>query len=403
MTQAKCIDQAELPLQGLRVIEFTHMVMGPAAGMILADLGAQCTKIEPIKGESTRTLLGAGAGFFALLNRNKRSIRLDLKSAQGLAIARRLCEQADVVIENFKPGTLKKFGLDYAALRIKNPKLIYCTLKGFLSGPYQKRTALDAVVQMMGGLAYMTGRPGDPLRAGASVNDIMGGMFGVIGILSALIRRSITGKGCEVESSLFENTAFLVASHMLEAQIYGKPNTPMPQGKLPWGIYDIFTVKNKRQIFLAAVSDSQFAQFCKALGLDNLLSRPEFTTNNDRVMHKAELLRLVQDQVKNRSLEELEMIMEREGLPFAPIRRPDELLHDPHLMETGDLIDVTLTDGPAAGKTVKSVLLPFAFDGKRLGQRTNPPAKGSDTDAVLTEVGFSQDEITAIKKTGAAA
>lgn len=403
MTQAKTIDQANLPLQGLKVIEFTHMVMGPAAGMILADLGAQCTKIEPIKGESTRTLLGAGSGFFALLNRNKRSIRLDLKSPQGVAIARRLCEQADVVIENFKPGTLKKFGLDYASIREKNPKLIYCTLKGFLPGPYEKRTALDAVVQMMGGLAYMTGRAGDPLRAGASVNDIMGGMFGVIGILSALIRRGITGHGCEVESSLFENTTFLVASHMLEAQIYGRPNTPMPQGKLPWGIYDIFTVKNNRQIFLAAVSDGQFAQFCKALGLEALLSRPEFATNNDRVLHKQELLQLVSDAVKNRSLEEMEQIMEEQGLPFAPIRRPDELLNDPHLMATGDLVDVTLTDGPAAGKTVKSVLLPFAFDGKRLGQRSNPPAKGADTDTVLAEAGFSAQEITDLKKAGAAA
>ena len=180
-----------LPLAGLRVVEFTHMVMGPTCGMVLGDLGAEVIKVEPIEGDRTRFLLGAGAGFFPMFNRNKKSIAIDLAKPEGAALARQLAGTADVVAENFKPGTMSKYGLDYASLSASNPRLIYVTHKGFLPGPYEHRTALDEVVQMMGGLAYMTGRPGDPLRAGTSVNDIMGGMFGAIGVLAALIQLSL--------------------------------------------------------------------------------------------------------------------------------------------------------------------------------------------------------------------
>jgi hypothetical protein len=173
--------QTPQPLAGLRVVEFTHMVMGPTCGMVLADMGAEVIKVEPIDGDRTRHLLGAGSGFFPLFNRNKKSIGINLHDPAGAAVARKLCASADVVIENFKPGTMAKYGLDYAALSDVNPRIIYVSHKGFLPGPYDHRTALDEVVQMMGGLAYMTGRPGDPLRAGTSVNDIMGGLFGAIG------------------------------------------------------------------------------------------------------------------------------------------------------------------------------------------------------------------------------
>src|SRR4051812_25575598 len=215
--------KAPQPLKGLRVIEFTHMVMGPTCGMVLADMGAEVIKIEPIDGDRTRHLLGAGAGFFPMFNRNKKSIALDLRSPDGLRVAQDLCAKADVVAENFKPGTMGKYGLDYATLSKVNDMVIYISLKGFLPGPYEHRTALDEVVQMMGGLAYMTGRPGDPLRAGTSVNDIMGGMFGAIGALGALVQRGITGKGMEVQSALFENNVFLVGQHMLQYAITGKP------------------------------------------------------------------------------------------------------------------------------------------------------------------------------------
>ncbi|HVQ04307.1 MAG TPA: CaiB/BaiF CoA-transferase family protein, partial [Burkholderiaceae bacterium] len=239
------------PLAGLKVVEFTHMVMGPTCGMVLADLGAEVIKVEPIDGDRTRTLLGAGIGFFPMFNRNKKSIQIDLHAPAGAATARQLAASADVVAENFKPGTMAKYGLDHASLSKGNPKLIYASLKGFLPGPYDHRTALDEVVQMMGGLAYMTGRPGDPLRAGSSVNDIMGGMFGAIAILGALIQRGISGRGMEVQSALFENNVFLVGQHMLQYAITGKPAAPMPARISPWAIYDVFTVNDGEQIFLA--------------------------------------------------------------------------------------------------------------------------------------------------------
>ena len=259
------------------------MVMGPTCGMVLADMGAEVIKVEPIEGDRTRHLLGAGAGFFPMFNRNKKSIAIDLQKPEGAAIARKLANSADVVLENFKPGTMVKYGLDYASLSATNPKLIYVAHKGFLPGPYEHRTALDEVVQMMGGLAYMTGRPGDPLRAGSSVNDIMGGMFGAIGTLGALVQRGITGRGQEVQSALFENNVFLVGQHMLQYAITGKPAAPMPDRISPWALYDVFTVKNNEQIFLATVSDAQWHIFCDAFGFADLKRIPHLATNNDRV------------------------------------------------------------------------------------------------------------------------
>jgi len=223
-----------LPLAGIKVVEFSHMVMGPSCGLILADLGADVVKVEPVPaGDNTRRLPGSGAGFFATFNRNKRSLALDLKTPEGIELAKKLIQEADVVTENFRPGGIDALGLGYDALKTTNPSLIYCSLKGFLSGPYEQRAALDEVVQMMGGLAYMTGPPGRPLRAGASVNDIMGGMFAAIGILAALNERTRTGQGQLVKSALFENNMFLVAQHMIQFAVTGKPASPMPNGSPP--------------------------------------------------------------------------------------------------------------------------------------------------------------------------
>nr|WP_255399457.1 CoA transferase [Oceanicoccus sp. KOV_DT_Chl] len=212
----------QLPLSGIKVVEFTHMVMGPTVGVILADLGADVIKIEPIQGDNTRRLKGSGAGYFPMYNRNKKSLCVDLKSEQGHQLAERLAAKADVVIENFRPGAMDKLGFGYEQLSALNPRLIYCSLKGFLSGPYQHRTALDEVTQMMGGLAYMTGLPDRPMRAGSSVIDITGGMFGVIGILAALEERHRTGKGKEVVSSLYETTAYMVGQHMAQQAVSGE-------------------------------------------------------------------------------------------------------------------------------------------------------------------------------------
>jgi crotonobetainyl-CoA:carnitine CoA-transferase CaiB-like acyl-CoA transferase len=383
-----------LPLAGIRVVEFTHMVMGPTCGMVLADLGAEVIKVEPIAGDNTRKLLGSGAGFFPLFNRNKKSIALDLQRPEGREAVLRLIATADIVSENFKPGTMAKLGLDYASLRRLNERLIYVSHKGFLPGPYDHRTALDEVVQMMGGLAYMTGRPGDPLRAGSSVNDIMGGMFGAIGAMAALAQREKTGKGQEVQSALFENNVFLVAQHMMQYAVTGKPAAPMPGRISAWGIYDVFTVKDREQIFLAVVSDTQWKIFCDAFDFGDLRGDPRLGSNNDRVLARDWLIPMLRARLADRSAAELSGMFERAGLPFAPITKPEQLFDDPHLGQTGGLAPLTLPDGRAT--TVP--LLPLALAGERLGVRLDPPRLGEHSADLLRELGYSNEEIASMER-----
>ncbi|MDB5891246.1 MAG: L-carnitine dehydratase/bile acid-inducible protein [Polaromonas sp.] len=388
---------APQPLKGLRVVEFTHMVMGPTCGMVLADLGAEVIKIEPVNGDHSRRLLGAGSGFFPMFNRNKKSIGIDLHTPEGAELARRLSATGDVVAENFKPGTMAKYGLDYASLSAVNPRIIYASHKGFLPGPYDHRTALDEVVQMMGGLAYMTGRPGDPLRAGTSVNDIMGGLFGAIAVLGALIQRGITGKGMEVQSALYENNVFLMGQHMLQFAVTGKHPAPMPARDNPWAVYDVFTVRDGEQIFLAAVSDTQWMSFCDAIGLSDLKAEAGLLTNNLRVVQRPRLLRVIGERIAHRSAADLAQVMERAGLPFAPIRKPEDLYDDEHLLATGGLADIRLPDGPKAGEIVKTTLFPIMLEGQRLGVRLDPPPLGSHTDALLKDLGCTDAEVTDLR------
>ena len=396
-------DPRPLPLAGLRVVEFTHMVMGPTCGMVLADLGAEVIKVEPVEGDRTRHLLGAGAGFFPMFNRNKKSIALDLRQPQGLEAAIRLASTADVVAQNFKPGVMKKYGLDYAALSQLNDRLIYVNHTGFLPGPYEHRTALDEVVQMMGGLAYMTGRPGDPLRAGTSVNDIMGGMFGAIGAMAALMQRAQSGKGQEIDSALFENNVFLVGQHMMQYAVTGQAADPMPNRISAWSVYDVFTVQDGAQIFLAAVSDAQWATLCNAFGWADLLAAPQYATNNDRVRLRPTLLPELRQRLAGLAAGDIAKRFEDNGLPYAPISKPEELLDDPHLRATGGLADVRLTDGERAGHTAPTTLLPIRLAGERLGVRMHPPQLGEHTQELLHSLGYDDEAIAALRASGAVA
>lgn len=385
-----------LPLANIRVVEFTHMVMGPTCGMVLGDLGADVIKVEPLTGDNTRKLLGSGAGFYPLFNRNKKSIAVDMKSAQGREIVLKLIATADIVSENFKTETMQKLGLDYATLRKLDPRLIYVSHKGFLPGPYDHRTALDEVVQMMGGLAYMTGRPGDPLRAGSSVNDIMGGVFGAVGAMAALMQRSQTGQGQEVQSALFENNIFLVAQHMLQFAVTGKPAAPMPEKISPWGIYDVFKVKDGQQIFLAVVGDGQWKVFCDAFGFADLLADERIASNNGRVLARDWLIPLLRERLVVHSAVELSALFEQHGLPFAPITDPQYLFDDPHLNATGGLAPMELPDG----RQTKVPLLPLMLGGERLGLRLDPPKLGEHTDGLLQSLGYSVDQVNRLHADG---
>jgi len=387
---------SRLPYEGIRVVEFTHMVMGPTCGMVLADLGAEVIKVEPIgqgrEGDSTRQLIGSGAGFFPLFNRNKKSLALDLQSPEGKEAALRLIATADIVAENFKSGAMKKLGLDYETLKKLNPQLIYVSLKGFLPGPYEHRTALDEVVQMMGGLAYMTGRPGDPLRAGASVNDIMGGMFGAMGAMAALAQRAHTGLGQEVQSALFENNVLLVAQHMLQYQVTGQAAKPMPSRISAWAIYDVFEVQNGEQIFLAVVSDTAWKIFCEVFAYDDLLADERLKTNNARVAQRDWLIPLLRERLRMHSSKHLSDVFEKNSLPYAPITPPHELLDDVHLKATGSLAQLTLDDG----REIQTVLLPIALNQARLKVRSGVPRLGEHNDDVLRSLGYSPEEIKQI-------
>ena len=378
-----------LPLAGVRVVEFVHVVMGPTCGLILADLGAEVIKVEPLDGDHTRKLVASGAGFFPTYNRNKKSFAVDLKSPRGKETVLKLIASADVVTENFRPGAMDQLGFGYEAVKGLKPEIIYCSMKGFLAGPYEHRTGLDEVVQMMGGLAYMTGGRYGPLRAGASVNDVMGGMFGAIAILAALHQRASTGKGQYVQSALFENNAFLMAQHMMEGLATGKPIQPMPDRIRAWALYDNFKTRDGELVFVGVVTDTQWKVFCDAFGLADLLADPALKTNPQRVEARPRILPIAAGLFGAMTKQELMDKCESLGLPFAPIAKPEDLFDDPHLNASGGLTPVTLLDGT---KT-KVPSLPIEMDGMRFGTRLDLPRVGEHTRELLASLGYREDDV----------
>jgi crotonobetainyl-CoA:carnitine CoA-transferase CaiB-like acyl-CoA transferase len=386
---------SDAPLDGLRVVEFTHMIMGPSVGAILAGLGAEVIHVEPIGGDSTRTLLGSGAGYFPTFNRGKQSICIDLKSDDGIGIARKLIDTADILVENYRPGAMDRLGLDYHGLASTNQRLIYCSAKGFLPGPYEDRTALDEVAQMMGGLAYMTGPPGRPLRAGSSVVDITGGMFGVIAVQAALEERHRTGKGQKVQSALFETTVYLVAQHMAQLAVTGQAAAPMPARISAWAVYDVFETRDD-PVFIGVVTDSLWEKFCALFGLDELWADETLRVNNVRVRSRDRIIPIIRDMVKTYTSAEIIAKLDGTGLPFAPIARPEDLFDDPHLNASGGLEAVTLPDG----SETRLPLMPIEMAGRRLGQSPSIPQSGEHTDMLLQALGYDVSAIAGMRERG---
>ena len=377
------------PLTGIKVIEMTHMVMGPAVGAILGDLGAEVIKIEPISGDKTRVLKKSGSGYFLTYNRNKRSLAMDIKKEEGKKIVRSLIRKSDVFIENFRPGAMDKLGFSYEEFSKLNSELIYCSAKGFLKGPYEHRTALDEVAQMMGGLAYMTGPPGRPLRAGSSVIDIMGGMFGAIAILAALQERQTTKKGQKVTSALYENVVYLMGQHMAQTATTGSPPPPMSVRVAAWAVYDIFDTKDGEQIFIGVVSDTQWKLFCESFGLDDYANDESLDLNKGRVEKRDVIIPRLQELFRTFTKNDLMKKLDSTGLPFAPISKPEDLFDDVHLNESGGLLDIEI---PKGGKT-KLPAMPINMDDRRFDVHTPVPKVGEHSIKILEELGMDQDEI----------
>lgn len=391
------MNQDVQPLRGVRVLEFSHAVLGPACGLVLAELGATVTRVERTPdGDDTRRLKGFGMGYFPFFNRGKRSVAIDLKTAAGLDIVKRMAAQTDVIIENFSPGAMERLGLAYRDVIAVNPRLIYCSLKGFLPGPYEKRLALDEVVQMMSGLAYMTGPPGQPLRAGASVIDIMSGLFGALGVITALYERAQDGRGRLVQSGLFETAAFVMGHHMAYAALTKTPVPPMPARVSAWAVYRTFTSADGRQIFIGITSDKHWQRFCMAFGCEDLLADPRLATNNQRINEREWLLPLLEQFFLSLPGDEILRRCEQAEIPFAPVARPEDLFTDPHLLQSNALVEVELPDGVHT----RLPRLPMLLDGNHRRSDQSLPPVGANTGEVLAELGYTDAEIAALSRSG---
>ncbi len=378
------------PLAGLRVVEMTHMIMGPSCGMFLGLLGAEVIKVEPPEGDKTRALTGMGRGFYPTFNRGKKSITLDLQSDAGRDALHRLLETADVFVENFRDQSLAKMGFAPDVLRAKYPRLIVSSLKGFLKGPYENRTAMDEVVQMMTGMAYMTGPTGRPLRIGSSANDIMGGLFGAFAVLAALIQRAEDGKGHVVRTGLFENCLFLVAQHMVQFDIEGREAPPMPEREFSWPVYDIFETREGRQIFIGAVTEGQWVTLCKLLALKDLLDDRRLQKRMDQIEARDWTIPIVAEAVRQRGFDELNAVFEDAGIPFAPIHRPAEMYDDPHVTRAGGLFTSTLPEG----QTYRAPIMPVEVDSRPVVSGPLDIAGiGVDTAEVLSGLGLTHDQV----------
>ncbi len=383
-----------LPLTGIKVLEFTHAVMGPCAGLFMADNGAEVTLVEPPGGSSTRRLKGFGTGYFWFYNRNKKSLAINIKSEEGKKIIYDLAKDADVVVENFGPGTMDRLGYGYEAIKKINPTIIYCSLKGFLNGPYEKRHAMDEVVQMMGGLAYMTGRSGDPLRAGTSVIDITGAMFGYIGILQALYERALTGEGGMVKASLYETCTFLMGQHMAYQSQVDYPIPPMPERISAWSIYKIFETRDEDKIFIGIISEKHWERFCDAFGWTDWKEDDRLATNNGRIDERSWFIPELNARVSAFTKSEIIERCDRHHIPFAPIARPGNLYEDPQLNEGGSLMPIKMGNG----KSVKLPKFPLDYKGTRVVKKNDPPSIGDGTDEILRNLGITDAQISAMRE-----
>ncbi|PLX68958.1 MAG: formyl-CoA transferase [Denitrovibrio sp.] len=379
----------QLPLKGIKILELSQNVMGPACGLILADLGAEVIRVEKKDGDDTRRLKGFARGFFPFYNRNKRSLCIDLKSDAGKETIAEMVKQSDVFIENFAPGTIERLGFGYDVVKEINNKIIFCSMKGFMPGPYEKRSALDEVIQMMSGLAYMTGPNGRPLRAGASILDVMGGSYAAMGIITALYERVTTGKGTKVISTLFESAGFLMGQHMAGEAITGTAMNPMPERARAWAVYDLFRSKDNEQIFIGITSDRHWTRFCAIFEFDDILSDERLITNSQRIFQRDFLVPDLADKFLKMTSSDILLKAEQAKIPFAEVKKPGDLFNDPQMNAEGNLVETELGDG----LTSKLPSLPVRIGDRYSTIRHQPPKMNEGAMDILNSYGFNENQV----------
>lgn len=383
------------PLKGLKVLELARILAGPWVGQLLADLGADVVKVErPGPGDDTRGwgppfIEGADGGdlsaaYFHSCNRGKRSIAVDFETPEGQDLVRRLAAHADVVIENFKVGGLKKYGLDYESLKAVNPRLVYCSITGFgQNGPYATRAGYDFMIQGMGGIMDLTGDPeGEPQKIGVAYVDIFTGVYSVVGVLAALRRRDQTGEGAHLDMALLDVQTSVLANQAMNFLASGK--SPRRMGNAHPNIvpYQVFPVSDGH-VIVAVGNDGQFARFVSVLGRPDLAQDERFRTNAGRVRHRPELVPMLTELTLTMTREALLSALEAQGVPAGPINTVADVFDDPQIVARG--MRIALPSGAAKGGAIPSVRSPIVLDGEPMVAGRPSPRLGEHTDEVLSD------------------
>ena len=386
-------------LAGLRVLDFTQVLSGPFGTQVLGDLGAEIIKVEPLNGDATRVMpphfVAGDSAYYLSINRNKRSLALDLKSPEGLALARRLALASDVVVENFRPGVLARLGLDVADLRREKPDLVWCSISGFgQTGPYRDKPAFDLTVQALSGGMSLTGETGGrPVRAGLPIADIVAGLYGVIGILAALNRRRETGEGDVIDVSMLDCQAALLsyqaAFHLHSGDVPG----PQGRGHASVVTYNTFTAGDGNEVVVAALTDALWAKLCEAIARPDLTADERFATGTLRLANRAALTDLLEATFLAASADEWVSRLEAKGIPVAVVNTLDRVVDDPQIAVRDMVATLVAEDGRRA--RVVGDPLHMASTSRLPGRY--PPALGEDTRAVLADVlGLGEPEIEAL-------
>ena len=381
-------DGPKLPLAGVKVLDLSRVLAGPYATMVLGDLGADVIKVEhPERGDDTRhwgpPFAGEGeareSAYFLAVNRNKRSIGVDLKAPEGLERVKKLAAGADVVIENWRRGALEKLGLGYEALRATNPGLVYCSITGFGPGPDEERPGYDFLVQARGGVMGITGQPGgEPTKVGVAISDIVCGLFASNAILAALHRRDATGEGSRIEVPLFESTLGWLANRGQEYLVSGEDKGLIGNAHPSIVPYQTFDASD-RPLVVAVGNNSQFAELCKAVGRPELAEDERFATNPDRVANREALISELQEEFGKRPADEWAEEIRAAGVPSGPVNTLADVFADDHVRGSGMLQDIV----HASAGPLKMLASPILIDTERLPIRRPPPTLGQHTDETL--------------------